>query len=678
MKQPRLHWIIPVVAALFCCCTCARPALGQATNTGTVVGEVDDQSGAVIADASVTLSNASAGTKLTTSTNGTGKYIFQAVPPGTYDVIVTKSGFSTAKLTGLTVNVGSQATENVKMAVGSTAQTVEVQVMGTELQTLNSTVGQTISQEAIESLPSLNHDVNTFTALQPGVSPGGNVAGAVSDQNMFLLDGGNNSSDMDGNNTVYNTTAAFAGDPTGGQGTPPSGIMPTPSDSVDEVKVNTANQTADFDNSSGAQVEFVTPRGTNRWHGAAYEYYLDNGFNANSWDNNDNVPKTKIPQYHYSRFGGRAGGFFLPSMLGGRWYIFGFYEGFRYPQSTTIARIVPTDTLKAGTVYQNGTPYNMTTVDPRGLGIDPVVQQMWTKYEPAGNVGAVGTSAACSGFNTKYCDGFNTVGFKANMSLPLSSNNMTFRIDHSFNSKWNWFASYRYFKLKQFANKQYDIGGFFSGDKLGVPTSTAPRPLVPSFLVTGLTTNITANITNDFHYSYLRNFWQWGTNNAPPQIAGLGGAMEPFGESSGNALLPFNVDAQDIRTRFWDGQDHFFSDNVTMLKGNHLIQFGGQYQRNFDYHSRSDNGGGINFTTTYRMGEQSGTGVGGINMSDPVDGLQGGYPISTASVRLAAAVLGIVDQSQVAYTRSGDLSLNPPLTQAFDKDVIPYYNGYAS
>ena len=673
MKHLRLQWIIPMIAALFCCFAGAHSALGQATNTGTVVGEVDDQSGAVIADASVTLTNSSAGTKLATATNGTGKYIFPNVPPGTYDITITKSGFSTAKMNGLIVNVGSQATENVKMTVGSTAQTVEVQVVGTELQTLNSTVGQTISAEAISSLPSLNHDANTFTTLQPGVTPDGNVAGAVSDQNMFLLDGGNNSSDMDGNNTVYNTTAAFAGDPTGGMGTPPSGILPTPSDSVDEIKVNTANQTADFDNSSGEQVELVTPRGTNRWHGAAYEYYLDNGFDANSWDNNQTA--TPIPQYHYSRFGARAGGFMLPSKLGGRWYIFGFFEGYRYPQSTTIQRIVPTATLKAGNVVYGSTTYNMATVDPRGIGIAPDVQAMWSKYEPAGNVqGGLG-SAACGSLSSKYCDGTNTVDFKANMSLPLSSNDAVFRIDHSFNSKWNWFTSYRYFKLTQFANKQYDIGGFFSGDKLGTPTSTAPRPLVPWFLVTGLTTNISANVTNDFHYNFLRNFWQWGTNNAPPQVSGLGGAMEPFGESATYVLSPFNVDTQDIRTRFWDGQDHFFSDNVTVLKGNHLLQFGGQYQRDFDYHSRSDNGGGINFTPTYRMGEQSGTGVGSVDMTD----LGGGYPLNSASERMAAAVLGIVDQSQVAYTRTGsNLALNPPLTHAFDKDVIPFYNAYVS
>ena len=119
MKQLRLQWIIPMIAALFCCFAGAHSALGQATNTGTVVGEVEDQSGAVIADASVTLINSSAGTKLATATNGTGKYIFPNVPPGIYEVTVIKSGFSTAKVSSLTVSVGTQATANVKLNVGS-------------------------------------------------------------------------------------------------------------------------------------------------------------------------------------------------------------------------------------------------------------------------------------------------------------------------------------------------------------------------------------------------------------------------------------------------------------------------------------------------------------------------------------------------------------------------------
>jgi len=654
-----------LLIAFAAACMTGIPTFGQATNTGTVVGQVTDPSGAVIPGAMVTLTSANGAVRLRAQTNGDGNYAMTTA---------TKVGFSTTKAVGQVISVGTQSTINLQLKVGGASETVQVQVLGTELQTLNSTVGSTIAPEAIDSLPSLGHDASTFVELQPGVSPDGSVAGAVSDQSTFLLDGGNNSSDMDGNNTTYNTTAAFAGDPTGGVAAntssydltgPPSGILPTPADSVEEVKVNTANQTADFDNSSGAQVEFVTRRGTNRWHGSAYEYYLDNGLDANTWDNNQYA--VPIPEYHYNRFGARAGGFMTPNRWGQRFYIFGFYEGFRYPQSQTIERTVPSDNLKKGIVTFDGVNYDMATVDPRGKGISPVVADMWNKYEPEGN------DPGCGALAGGKCDGVNELGFKANMSLPMKSSDLVFRMDHDFSTKWHWFTSYRYYKLTQLTTSQYDIGGFFSGDKIGVPTSSASRPLQPWYLVTGLTTNISANTTNDFHYSYLRNFWSWATNNAPPQESGLGGAIEPFGESSTSVLAPFNVNTQNIRTRFWDGQDHFFSDNVTMLKGNHLLQFGGQYQRNYDYHQRSDNGGGINFTPTYQLGESSGPG--NIDMTD----LGGGYPLNTNSERLAEAVLGIVAASQVAYTRSGSsLTLNPPLTHAFDQDTIPFYNAYFS
>jgi hypothetical protein len=669
MRQLKLRWFIVTFGAVFCTCAGAIQAFGQATNSGTVVGEITDSSGAVIPGATVTLTNASAGVKLVSVTNADGKYIFPATPPGTYTISASRAGFSTARSDGQVVTISNQLTLNLQLNVGGGSETVEVQSIGTELQTLNSTVGQTIPQEAIDSLPSLNHDVNTFTSMQPGVDPSGSVAGASNDQSTFLLDGGQITNDMDGSMAVY--TTSFAGDPTGvsganGQLDPgPTGVMPTPQDSVEEVKVNSASQTADFDNSSGSQVEFATPRGTNRWHGGAYEYYLDNGLNANTWQNNQT--DTPISDYHYNRFGAKAGGFILPAFWGGRTYFFGFFEGYRYPSSETIERSVPSANMEAGILSFGGVNYNMKALDPRGIGINPDVQAMWTRYMPAGNDSTCGTIAGV------FCDGANEIGFKANLSLPTSSNDMAFRVDHSFNSKWNWFASYRYYKLTQAVDDQIDIGGFFSGDKLGTPSSTASRPQQPSYLVTGLTTSITTNTTNDFHYSFLRNFWQWGDNNAPPQVSGLGGAMEPLGEQEFTVLAPYNLNAQSIRTRFWDGQDHFFSDNVSSLKGNHLIQFGGQYQHNYDYHQRSDNGGGINFTPTYQMGDIPGSGLVDTSV------IGGGYPTTTTAARDAVAVYGIVTDAQVAYTRSGDnLALNPPLTHAFDQSTIPYYNVYFS
>ena len=91
----------------------------------------------------------------------------------------------------------------------------------------------------------------------------------------------------------------------------------------------------------------VTKRGTNAWHGTAYEYYLDNNFSANTWDNNFNgVP---VPSFHCSRFGGAVGGPIIPKeILGGKTYFFANYEGFRYPNTTTINKEVPSANMRLG------------------------------------------------------------------------------------------------------------------------------------------------------------------------------------------------------------------------------------------------------------------------------------------------------------------------------------------
>jgi len=196
-----------------------------------------------------------------------------------------------------------------------------------------------------------------------------------------------------------------------------------------------------------------------------------------------------------------------------------------------------------------------------------------------------------------------------------------------------------------------DIGGFLPGDKLGTPAAAASRPQVPWYLTGSLVTNITNNVTNNFHYSYLRNYWARASAGQQPQISGLGGALEPFGESSTNVLAPLNLDTQDVRTRFWDGQDNMIRDDVSWNKGTHFFHIGGTYQRNWDYHQRTDNGGGINYQTVYALG--SGAGQGGTNGMDMTGFVPTGLGSSWS--RDYAIVLGIPSLTQIAYTR---LALN--------------------
>lgn len=675
MKQFPLKWVAlaSAIAVLGCCCLIT--GWSQAVATGTLVGTVEDPTGAAVPNAVITLTDTKTKSVLTTKTNATGFYALSNVPPGTYNLTIASPGFSTEKVLGQVIAVGTQSTVNGKLKMGSAEQTVEVTAEGVALQTLNATVGAAVNEESIQALPSLGHDAGTFTELQPGVSPDGSVAGAVVDQSTFILDGGNNSNDMDGSMSVY--TPSFAGDPTGGTANQnpgvaagPTGVMPTPADSVEEFKVNTANQTADFNNSAGAQVEVVTRRGTDKIHGTAYEYYFDNNFSANSWSNN--LAGAPVPSFHYSKFGVSAGGPLTPHIWGGKTYIFGMYQGWRFPQSTTFYHTVPSPSLLAGMITdpKSGKTYDLKAIDPRGIGINPTVLAMWKKYMPAG------TDPKCNGLSSSYCDKVNTFGFNGNLLEPENDNFLVGRLDHNFGDKWQWMVSYRYYKLTRLTTSQVDIGGFFTGDKLGTPAAVSSRPQQPWYLVTGLTGQLTPRLTNDFHYSFLRNYWSWNDQNAPPQASGLAAALEPLGEGASihNTLAPFNVNTQSIRTRFWDGKDAFFRDDLTYMKGKHMIQFGGQYQHNWDYHQRSDNGGGINFTPTYQLGDS--LGAGSIDLS----GFGGGFSsISKNTARIAAAALGMVTDAQVAYTRTGsNLALNPPLTHAFDQSTILYYNVYAS
>src|SRR5215831_5641939 len=605
------------------------PARAQNVATGVISGQVTDQQGAVIPGALLKLSDLAINSSSSTSSNEAGRYTFASVPPGNYELTVTKEGFAISKMTPLKVEVGQSLSMNVLLQIGQATTIVEVQEnAGAELQVMNATIGSTITGDSLQLLPNLGRDASTLAVLQVGVTAFGNTAGANQDQNSFQLDGGNNSSDMDGNQRTYTPSNGYTGSSsTGGA---PSGVIPTPVESIEEFKIGSSNQTADFAGAAGSQIQMVTKRGTNAFHGAAYEHYFaSNVGGANFWKNNHtpsgNLPYTPLPVTHRNRYGFSGGGPISPKVWGGKTYIFGNYEGFRFPQTTTFEKAVPSVLLRNGIVqipnaagvYQpyslnsdpvtvNGVTYQPAACsdgafcDPRGLGFNPIVKQIWNTMMPLPNDPQYIVSGAS--------DGVNQQGYLANISLPQSSDFFVARLDHDFGDKWKFMSSYRYFSFKQLATTQVDIGGVLPGDKFGVPASSAPRPQKPWFWVAGLTTTINSNLTNDFRASYLSNFWQCSTVGGPPQVPGLGGAVEMGGETAAvNALIPYNVDAQNTRSRFWDGQDWLLRDDLTWLHGNHLLQFGASYHRNFDDHQRNDNGVGIGTAIVYQS--TNGTGV---------------------------------------------------------------------
>jgi hypothetical protein len=667
------------------------PAWGQSTAVGSIAGLITDPSGAAVAGAEVKITDPSTNTSQTTQSNEVGRYSFVSVSPGIYRLTVGHPGFTQAKIEGQKVDVGLSLTLNVTLQVGATSTVVEVQAaVGAELQTLNATVGSTITSDSLQMMPNLGRDASTLSVMQVGVAPTGNVAGAAIDQNGFQLDGGNNSDDMAGGNTTYTPGNAYIG--TQSSGGTPSGVMPTPVESIEEFKVGTSNQTADFNGAAGSQVQMVTKRGTNAFHGALYEFYFANNVGAaNLWKNNHTpspifgTPFTPLPKTHRNRLGGAIGGPLTPKFWGGKTYFFANFEGMRYPNSVSFERGVPTALMKLGVLQLTNsagvlTAYNLNpfpvtyngqtyqpavcggqACDPRGIGINKLVQQVWSQLPLPNDPQYVNTGNGI--------DGVNAQGYLGTLALPQTSNFFVARIDHDFGAKWKFMSTYRYYSYLQATNNQTTLSS------TGQYTSTAPRPQKPSYILGGLTGQITSNLTNDFRFSYLRNFWQWSTSGGIPQLPVLGGALEMGGESaSTNALIPTNVNGQSTRQRFWDGHDYFISDDISLLHGNHLFQFGGSYQRNWDYHSRNDNGVGIDTSITYQITNGNGIPTSAYPTPDGLASTQ-----ATTFAQYYSEVLGIVGQSQVMYTRAGqNLTLQPPGGFGFDQSIIPTYDLFFS
>jgi len=669
-------------------------AWGQAMVSGSIAGQLTDPTGGVVPDATVTLTDTGTKATTTTTSNSVGRFFLPGLKPGTYDVSITKSGFEKLQIPGVTVTVSSVTTLDETLKLGSTSQTVEV-VAGAaaELQTTNATMGSTLTG-AMLSLPSMSHDVASLLNYQATAAPtfhgtfgditAGSVAGATPDQNTFILDGVTNTSGLEGDNGYIN---GFSGDQ--------RGVVPTPTESIQEVTVNTNNSTADFGTSSGAEMLAVTKRGTDAFHGSAFDFFQGNWLNANSWDNG----RLGIanPKSHENFFGFDAGGPILPKLAGGKTYLYFDYEGLRNPDAVVgpHTRTVPSDLLRTGTIQINtslgvqsfnlNNPASLATAcgtsvttlsgggvsatgaglpcDPRATGMSSVVSTMWSKYMPEPN-----------SFNTNG-DKLNTFGFLGNLTEPQNNNELIGRIDHNFGSKLHFTSRYSWYKQDLPTTNQIDIGGLLPGDTKGTYASGASNNNQPAQYVAGLEADLGPNVTNSFHFGYTLNAWTWIRNGNLPQFSGLPGPVEIDGEST-NALIPVNVDTQNSRQRTWQEHNYDYRDEMTWIKGSHFFTFGGDILHEWWHFDRYDNvvgglttpvievdNGSVNISSDFIPQPCSGSVAGATATTQCID-YNNSSEIATWK-QYYADILGIVNHSTVVATRTGaNLSLNPLGTPA--------------
>ncbi len=345
LKRYSTIWVL----ALFLLAALVTAIPLGAQNTAAITGIINDTSGAVIANATVTAKDLDRGVIFSTISDSVGVYSLPQLPVGRYEIKVQVAGFDTAVNSGVELEVGQVAKLDFQLKVGNVSQTVEVTGAAPILQSETSALGTVMQSDAITMLPLETRNYNQLTLLGPGAittSPAAFNTGQSSfnsgrpyingnreQANYYLLDGMENTEFVD-NNVAY---------------------APNP-DAIEEFNLVTNNPPAEYGQFMGGVISVVTKSGTNGYHGDAFEFFRNDAMNANEWSRNFSLDPgvSGSPQpLRWNDFGGTFGGPIKKNRL----FFFVDYTGSRFdhPDTTT-----PVTTFTAAEMTGNLTDLGVT------------------------------------------------------------------------------------------------------------------------------------------------------------------------------------------------------------------------------------------------------------------------------------------------------------------------------
>jgi outer membrane receptor protein involved in Fe transport len=291
-------WAFLVACALLVAAVAPRGVSAQSAN-GKILGTITDQQGGVIPNAKVTVINTATQVTNETVSDAMGNFQVLSLPLGTYRVSAECAGFKKTVSEQNTLEINQSLRVDLKMPVGEVTEVVTVEGAVAATETVNSTLGQSVTARPLVNLPLNGRNVFQLALLQPGVSEGTgrgmfSVAGGRDDAVTYLLDGGLN-------NNLLDNLAVFTPNP----------------DTIAEFRILTSNYTAEYGRNGSGIVSVVTKSGTNSLHGSAFEFLRNDFFNANSFFNNrDGAPREILKR---NQFGFTVGGpAVIPGIINGR------------------------------------------------------------------------------------------------------------------------------------------------------------------------------------------------------------------------------------------------------------------------------------------------------------------------------------------------------------------------
>lgn len=555
-------------------------ALRAQVDQGAITGIVQDPSGAVIPNAAVILTNIDLGVVLNAKTDNAGIYVLSPVKIGNYSVKVTAAGFATTTQTNLHLNLQQTLNVVITLKPGVSTETITITSQAPLMQTQESSVGQVMNTQTIETVPLNGRNWVFIAQLAPGAAPPEgsrgqgkgdfNANGQRAEENNFILDGVDNNANV----VDFYNGASYVAQP--------------PPDALAEFKVQTSDYSAEFGHSAGAVINASIKSGTNDFHGSTWEYVRNTALDNYSWNDPRSQP---VPPYHENQFGATLGGPFLKNKL----FFFGDAQANRVVFNETSTESVPTALERAGdfsellnTSLSGNAPlqlyYQTATAAPAAFTNNCMVT---SQYCTSNVSGVTLNPTALKMLNDYPMPNTNNGDLFSNYVVvrPIVDNTFQWdaRLDWSAGSKDTTYSRYSYWN--EVGYKTPPLGPILDGGGFG---DDGKQKIYGANYMWSETHVFNPKLTNEarFGFNYLHTGFQH------PNAADLGFAQSVgFG---GIPVAPLNgglpyvnfqgaVAISGFGSPTWsttDEHNNVFQilDNITKIVGNHTIKAGVSFQ----------------------------------------------------------------------------------------------------